>query len=627
MRGTQLGFGEEDGAAFADAGEQLTREFAGWVAERRLALETDVVPFVLGMKRGYLDAHPARWQVADLNELLLNIIPRKLTADRAYMEAVVPALAGFLRFLDHQGRLAAGSDPAGALHKALAALEEPFLDAVDDPSRWGMAKRLFSGMGTGVDPGDRDGVEEMMQRFNALPEAERSALLGFDDLDGVEPPPAPPVTLPDEEALAEHARTTTLLSWLRTTAEFFGDGRKLTKAGNPVPADGVELAERLGVLEPGSPVRVRSSQDLPEVVAAIGLAREVRLLKLARGVLSATRRGRALDGEPLRVWREAFEALVTRGVNEIAGRGGGLRAFWSYEMEGDAEELLELAYRAGGAVPLEALRNAFEEWLDPQLPYAGPEHLRLLVDRELGLLVEGFTRAGAAVRDGAVRMETDEEVWEREGLRLTDLGLWYVRGRLLDRGEEAPLTGELAGADAVTLLETVREYPEEAGQAEVERWVQARPAPEVVAELAEVIRASPDPELRTLAAGAMVALPVDAEPAVRQMLADPLLRPYALLWLFEKDLEAPKPAYPEDSPELLIESLAMMLIVAGPGEMIKQMRGFVDVPEQLAELVETVWRADSPHTDAVLAALADHADKTTAKAARKAVFRRSSRRS
>lgn len=341
-------------------------------------------------------------------------------------------------------------------------------------------------------------------------------------------------------------------------------------------------------------------------------------------MLSATRRGRALDGEALRVWREAFDALVTRGVSEITGRGGGPRAFWSYEMEDDADALLKLAYRAGGAVPLDVLGDTFEKWLGPQLPYAGPENVHALVRRELGLLVEGLARAGAAVRDDTVRLETDEQVWEGEGVRLTDLGLWYVRGSLLDRGEAAPLAGELAGADAVTLLETVREYPEEAGHAEVEHWVRARPVAEVVAELAETIRASPDPEFRALAAGAMVALPTDAEAAVRALLTDPLLRPYATLWLFEKDLEPPEPAHPEGSPELLIEGLAMMLIVGGPEEMIEQMRGFIDAPEQLAQLVEPIWRASSPHTDAILTALADHADKTTAKAARKAIFRRAS---
>jgi hypothetical protein len=66
---------------------------------------------VLGFKWGYLDGHLGRWRTADLDELLLELYPRKVVADRELAALTVPAVAGLLEFLDEQGLLVQGSDP------------------------------------------------------------------------------------------------------------------------------------------------------------------------------------------------------------------------------------------------------------------------------------------------------------------------------------------------------------------------------------------------------------------------------------------------------------------------------------------------------------------------------------
>lgn len=81
------------------------------------------------------------------------------------------------------------------------------------------------------------------------------------------------------------------------------------------------------------------------------------MIKHARGVQSATRRGRALDDRPLEAWSEAFAALLAVGPTVLA-TGLRYRAGWVEGLESDAEGLLELLYRAGDDVPVEIRRGA-----------------------------------------------------------------------------------------------------------------------------------------------------------------------------------------------------------------------------------------------------------------------------
>lgn len=100
-----------------------------------------------------------------------------------------------------------------------------------DPSRFGPAKALATVLGQrGVDLGDADAVQRVIDEINALPFEERAALLPAPPMPA--PEPAPPVVLPDDGELAVLARATTLLDRLRTVVAFYGDGRKLTLTGN-----------------------------------------------------------------------------------------------------------------------------------------------------------------------------------------------------------------------------------------------------------------------------------------------------------------------------------------------------------------------------------------------------------
>lgn len=620
----QLGFGPEDDEAFADARDELVEDLRAWAAGRDLDVEGEPVRFALEMKSTQMDGRLTRWRVDDLEALLTEVAPRKLTADDAYLDTVVPALRDLLRYLAESGRLAPGSDPAPVLDTALVRLATPFLAAMADRSRYGPAKALVTILQErGVDLYDPDAVQRTVDELNALPYEERAALLPMPPPDDLEP--APPVVLPPDEELAALAAATPLLARMRTVAGFYSDGRKLTGAGHPTVADGRELARLLGTPDAEAAATARSAARLPHVSAAVELAREARLLKRAHGVQSATRKGRDLDVRPLAGWREGFEALLTVGPTVLSTGLRQYRAPWEDALDGDAEGLLAGLYRAGGDVPVEMLAEAFTEAvLEQRHPLASDALLRDHVTRSAGDLLVGLELAGVVER-GPGEVETDDgEVWEGEVARLSPLGRWYVRGLLLARGEPAPLAGDLASEDAATLLRTVGEYPVEAAEEEIRRWIARRGPGAATAELADAIRATDDPEERSALAGAMTLLPDEAADAVQALRADDLLRPYAVLWLIDRGIEPPAALDPADQPAQLVETLAAILIGADPAGVVAQLQEGAPDRRAILDLPEIIRRVDSPHTDPILSALAQAGDPHLAKAARKAQFKRRS---
>jgi hypothetical protein len=204
------------------------------------------------------------------------------------------------------------------------------------------------------------------------------------------------------------------------------------------------------------------------------------------------------------------------------------------------------------------------------------------------------------------------------------LGRWFVRELFLQRGEHAPLAGELAGEDAPALLRAIGDLPPEAGEEEIRRWIAARDPAAATAGLAEAIRASDDPLDRQAAVGAMTFLPGEAADAVRALRADDLLRPYAMLWLVDRGLEAPAAFDPADHPGQLVETLAAILVWADPAQVVAQLKDGSLERQALLALPEHIRRVDSPHTDPVLTALAEAGDPALAKAARRAQFKRRS---
>ncbi|MER6314849.1 hypothetical protein ABT237_13900 [Streptomyces sp. NPDC001581] len=243
------------------------------------------------------------------------------------------------------------------------------------------------------------------------------------------------------------------------------------------------------------------------------------------------------------------------------------------------------------------------------------------VDEELMAEAEGPLEAETA------SAADDEDVSRYGMVRLTPLGLYGIRARMLEAGVEAPAVGELADKGADALLDAVSFYPESAAQAEIEQWLAGRELPAAVAELLAAARGDDEggPLRRLRCQQALAPAGPEAEPAVRAVLDDAELGGLARVWLAERgvvDVPAPDP---EMVFWLTVDTIAAQLAADGETEELPLLMETLTAHH--AGFFEQVWRVEHPATAYVLEAMGRlHPDKKAAKEARKAAFKARSRR-
>ncbi|MFB6805392.1 hypothetical protein [Streptomyces sp. NPDC056387] len=229
---------------------------------------------------------------------------------------------------------------------------------------------------------------------------------------------------------------------------------------------------------------------------------------------------------------------------------------------------------------------------------------------------------------GSVAGAVDDEDVSRYGMvRLTPLGLYGIRARMLEAGVAAPAVGELADKGADALLDAVSGYPEGAAQAEIEQWLAGREVPVAVAELLAAARGADEggPLRRLRCQQALAPAGPEAEPAVRAVLDDPELGGLARVWLAERgvaDVPAPDGAMVF---WLTVDTIAAQLAADGDTEELPLL--MQSLTAHHAGFFDQVWRVEHPATVSVLEAMGRmHPDRKAAKEARKAAFKARSRR-
>ncbi|WP_413100553.1 hypothetical protein [Streptomyces sp. Inha503] len=245
------------------------------------------------------------------------------------------------------------------------------------------------------------------------------------------------------------------------------------------------------------------------------------------------------------------------------------------------------------------------------------------VDEALIQEVDGEGR----IQEPETAQELEDEDVSRYGMvRLTPLGVYAVRARMLEAGIDAPAVGDLADKGADILLDALPGHPEPAAQAEAERWLARRTPEEAARELLAAARGDDeDAPLRRLTCQQTLSLAgTEAEPALREVLDDRHLGGLARVWLAEHGVAG----VPEPSEEMVfwltVDTLAAQLASEGDSAELRDLvRGLVD---QSGSFFDSAWRVDHPATADVLEAMGRlHPDKKAAKEARKAAFKARSR--
>ncbi|MBO7940551.1 MULTISPECIES: hypothetical protein [Streptomyces] len=466
--------------------------------------------------------------------------------------------------------------------------------------------------------------------------------------------PLPPVRLHPEAELARDALSTPLLSRAARLARWAGPGTRVDAGGGLVEEQLPAAAGTLGLT--GDDAAAYASEAWRIAVDA-GL---VEITDEENGTVAAAEDLALLTGgtphDVLAVWLAALETVVADAavpdldeLMDAMDEGGQVdfsRLDW--DPEGEAEfldgvlgNLYLLAVSedgpGDGPVPLPALaasmivpgdmgepsNDMLEQVSDAMMRL--DDQFRLL--EPIGLVVyqpvDEALMADPDEEPAAPAGPVDETDVSRYGMvRLTPLGLYGLRARLLEAGFEAPAVGELSDKGADVLLDGSAGYGPRAARAETEQWLDRREPLDAARELLAAARGSdPGAPLRRLRCQEALSLVgAAAEPAVREVLDDPELGGLARVWLTE--LGAPDvPAPSEDLVFwLTIDTLAAQLTAEGNSE---ELQALVEgLARQHGGFFAAAWRVDHPATPEVLEAMGRlHPDKKVAKEARKAAFK------
>ncbi|MFF8963310.1 hypothetical protein ACF1BK_11275 [Streptomyces globisporus] len=425
------------------------------------------------------------------------------------------------------------------------------------------------------------------------------------------PAPRPPEGTPPRAELARQARAV------------LADAVRIAHwaAGTPGPGTAAPLAahalERAATALELSPAQVRAGWDR---------ARLAGLVELHGDTARPGWRLRAWDRDDsavLRGWVALFDAWSL-----VHAAPEGIEAGAVAEAVEAVPQVLSLLQLSAGPVTVPAL-----------LDLLGQRVAELHEERCEVPLGPGRTVPAASAAPAATARSADLNAllldWALEGLAavgaltlgkghatLTPLGNWAVWVKLeqICVAAQSP-AGNIEQSAADMLLGCARLTPGPARD-EYRAWLAARTVGSAVAELLAVARGE-DALLRGLAFEALRVVGAPAEPEVRAVLAEPSLRPYALLWLAEYEGNDPDDAQDvlsrEEATWLWVDTAAAVADHGETGLLVRHLDSAVQ--GTVPALLDEVRAVGHPRTVQVLVALAAaHPDPALAKAVRRAAF-------
>ncbi|MFF4725651.1 hypothetical protein ACFY3M_09965 [Streptomyces mirabilis] len=463
--------------------------------------------------------------------------------------------------------------------------------------------------------------------------------------------PLPPVRLTSEAELARDALATPLLSRAARLARWAGPDTRVGAGGELVEEQLPGAADALGLTGDDAAATASEAWRVAVDTGLVEIVDEEEGTVAAGADLALLTSGAPQD--VLGVWLTALETvLADASVPDLddlvdAMDGGGEIDFSSLDWDPEAEaEFLDgvlgnlylLTVSEGGAgespVPLPALAASMivpDDMGEPTndvLEQVSDAMMRL--DDQFRLL-EPVGLVDFQPVDETLMADTDEESSaaadeadvSRYGMvRLTPLGLYGLRARLLESGLTAPAVGDLADKGADALLDGTAAFPPTAARAETEQWLARREPLAAARELLAAARGGDAgaPLRRLHCQQALSLIGLEAEPALREVLDDAELGGLARVWLSEHGAADVPPPSEAMIFWLTIDTIAAQLAAEGNSA---ELQGLVEgLAQQHGGFFAAAWRVDHPATPDVLEAMGRlHPDKKVAKEARKAAFK------
>ncbi|MFI1967129.1 hypothetical protein ACH429_23930 [Streptomyces pathocidini] len=287
-------------------------------------------------------------------------------------------------------------------------------------------------------------------------------------------------------------------------------------------------------------------------------------------------------------------------------------------------ERCEVPYEGAATAGAAAADAAFEPspGPHPEGPEAAPP--AALLDWALDALasVGALTLGGGEAIDGGGEAIERAADGEDRHATLSPLGNWAVWVKLEQICVAAQSPAGNIERSAEDMLRGCARLTPGPARDEYRAWLAARPVGSAVTELLDAARGD-DALLRGLAFEALRVVGAPAETAVRSVVADSCLRPYALLWLAEHEGGDPDETLAvltrEEATWLWVDTAAA---VADHGEAPLLVRHLdTAVQGTVPALLHEVRAVGHPRTVQVLVALAAaHPDPALAKAVRRAAF-------
>ncbi|MFF3611250.1 hypothetical protein [Streptomyces sp. NPDC002580] len=461
----------------------------------------------------------------------------------------------------------------------------------------------------------------------------------------------PPVRLNSEAQLARDALAAPLLSRAARLARWAGPGTRVGAGGELAEEQLPGAADVLGLTGEDAAAYASEAWRLAVDTGLVEIVDETEGTVAAGEELALLTSGAPQD--VLGIWLAALDTVLADAsvpdlddLVDTMGEGGeiDLSALdWDPEEEARLLDevlgslyLLTVGESALGEVPVPLPALAASMVVPADMGEPTDDVLQQVSDAMMRLddqfrLLEPIGLVAFQPVDEALMADADEEQAapvddldvSRYGMvRLTPLGLYGLRARLIEAGFPAPAVGELTDKGADTLLDGTADFPPAAAQAEIEQWLARRELLPAAQELLAAARGADQgaPLRRLHCQQALSLVGPEAGPALRAVLDDPELGGLARVWLSENGASDVPPPSEAMVFWLTIDTVAAQLAAEGNSA---ELQALVEgLAQQHSGFFDAAWRVEHPAVPDVLEAMGRlHPDKRVAKEARKAAFK------